>query len=198
MHLRNTHRLREVVKRQNTPTAPSTIGQWESIGCYRCVLFCLFSYEHQLVTHRTSDSVNARTLKTGVGVTGPMTAEACVAQCQSDNFPLAGLEFADQCCSLSFCSRENLILTLVCLVCDTAISNGGEPIAANLCNMACQGNSTELCGGPNALNVFNFTGTITGPPTVQPPAGGGGANPVFVVDTPGVLPTGWAYSGCYL
>ncbi|KLO11660.1 galactose oxidase [Schizopora paradoxa] len=150
------------------PVAPSTIGQWVSVGCY-------------------NDSVNARTLQTGVGVTGPMTPEACVAQCQSDNFQLAGVEFADQC------------------FCDTGISNGGGPIDANFCNMACQGNSTELCGGPNALNVFNFTGTITGPPTLQPPAGGGGGggidntgNPVFVIDTPGVLPSPWAYSGCYV
>lgn len=109
--------------------------------------------------------------------------------------------FVDTSC---FCN-DSFHLILCCPVCDTAISNGGGPIDANFCNMACQGNSTELCGGPNALNVFNFTGTITGPPTLQPPAGGGGGggidntgNPVFVVDTPGVLPTPWAYSGCYV
>ena len=66
--------------------------------------------------------------------------------------------------------------------------------------MVCQGNSTQLCGGPNALNVFNFTGTITGPPTVNPPAGGGGGGnngaPVFPVDSG--LPTTWEYSGCYV
>ncbi len=90
------------------PLAPPTIGQWESIGCYRCAFSP--SYEHQLVTHHISDSVNARTLQTGVGVTRPMTADACVAQCQSDNFPLAGLEFADQCCTFFLMLSRELFI----------------------------------------------------------------------------------------
>jgi len=106
------------------PSVRSPIGQWTSMGCF-------------------SDSVTARTLRTAVGVNGPMTEEACVAQCQSEKFGLSGVEFSSEC------------------FCDTVISNGGLPIPASSCNMACQGDSSELCGGPNALNVYNFTGTAT-------------------------------------
>lgn len=65
--------------------------------------------------------------------------------------------------------------------------------------MPCQGNATEFCGGPNRLNVYNFTGVLTVPPT--PPAGGGGgaapAGPPPPPVTAG-LPTDWKYFGCYV
>ncbi|KAH8113137.1 copper radical oxidase [Phellopilus nigrolimitatus] len=125
-----------------------------------------------------SDDVNNRTLSTPVGVQGDMTVPACVSACQADNFPLAGLEFATQC------------------YCDTAIEGAGVPETSG-CDMSCQGNSSTLCGGANRLNVYNFTGTITGPPVVNPPAGGGGANPDVHPATTG-LPTPWNYSGCYI
>lgn len=83
--------------------------------------------------------------------------------------------------------------------------------------MACAGNSTELCGGPNALNVsailmlflscvligsgqvYNYTGTITGTPGV-PPGGGGnpGTGPVLVNPVQSGLPNNFTYSGCYV
>ena len=100
--------------------------------------------------------------------------------------------------------------------CSTAITNGGAPIAASLCNMACAGNSTELCGGPNALNVstvllfpsrdlivsvqvYNYTGTITGTPGV-PPGGGGdpGTGPVLVNPVKSGLPNNFTYAACYV
>ena len=136
-----------------------------------------------------SDDVNNRTLSTPVGLTGanansPMTVELCVAACQEDNFPLAGLEFATQC------------------FCGTAILGTGAPVSDDEgCNMACQGNATELCGGANRLNVYNFTGTISGPPTLNPPGNGGGGG---TTPNPNVnpvldgLPSPWNYSGCYV
>jgi hypothetical protein len=125
------------------------------------------------------DDVNNRTLSTPVGVNGDMTVPACVAACQADNFPLAGLEFATQC------------------YCGTSIQGTGEA-ASSGCDMACQGNASTLCGGPNRLEVYNFTGTLSGPPVVNPPGGGGGgadpnAHPVLMG-----LPTPWNYSGCYV
>lgn len=107
-----------------------------------------------------------------------MTVPACVAACQADNFPLAGVEFSTQC------------------YCGTDIEGTGAP-ATSGCNMACQGNSTTLCGGADRLNVYNFTGTITGPPVVNPGGGGGVVNPDVSPVTSG-LPTPWAYSGCYV
>ena len=44
-------------------------------------------------------------------------------------------------------------LTVPVAVCDTQIENGGAPTPLTDCNMACAGNGTELCGGPNRLNV---------------------------------------------
>lgn len=127
-----------------------------------------------------SDDVDDRTLPTGVGVDGDMTVPACLAACQADNFPLAGLEFATQC------------------FCGTAIGGTGAP-ATSGCNMVCQGNSSTLCGGADRLNLYNFTGAITGPPVVNPPpgGGGGGANPNVQPVLDG-LPTPWNYSGCYV
>ena len=126
-----------------------------------------------------SDDVNNRTLSTPVGVTGEMTVPACVAVCQADNFPLAGLEFASQC------------------YCGTSFEGEGAPIDSG-CNMACQGNSSEFCGGSNALNVYNFTGTITGPPNTNPGGGGGEASNPDVSPVLTGLPTPWNYSGCYV
>jgi hypothetical protein len=39
--------------------------------------------------------------------------------------------------------------------------------------MACAGNSAELCGGPNRLNVYNYTGTDL-PTSGGGSTGGGG------------------------
>lgn len=41
--------------------------------------------------------------------------------------------------------------------CGLEFDNGGAPIAISDCNMACAGNSSEFCGGPNALNVCAST-----------------------------------------
>jgi len=85
--------------------------------------------------------------------------------------------------------------------CASAISNGGAPAAATDCNMVCQGNSSEFCGGPNRLNLYNYTGTdLPVVPGAGAGAGGGGnggtAVGVFPVLTG--LPTGWAYNACWV
>ena len=40
----------------------------------------------------------------------------------------------------------------VCIVCGNTISNGGAP-ATDGCNMACAGDATRLCGGPNRVGT---------------------------------------------
>ena len=64
--------------------------------------------------------------------------------------------------------------------------------------MACSGNSSETCGGPDALNVYNFTGS--GLPATGGGGGGGGGG-----DGDGALfnvlsgvPTGWSYNACWV
>ncbi|KAI0364868.1 galactose oxidase [Pilatotrama ljubarskyi] len=128
-----------------------------------------------------NDSVNARVLSFGIDVDGPFTVEGCTAACFSANFPIAGMEFAAQC------------------FCDTAIDNGGAPTPLTDCNMACSGNSSEFCGGPNRLNVYNFTGTLPGPPNEGGGGGGGGGNPpIDVSPVHEGLPSPWTYAACYV
>ncbi|KAI0925387.1 hypothetical protein AcV7_005644 [Taiwanofungus camphoratus] len=142
-------------------TVPS-VGLWVSLGCY-------------------NDSVNARTLAVSPAVQS-VSVETCTEACYNDGYPLAGLEYADQC----FCGLE--------------FDNGGVPIPLSDCTMPCAGNSSEFCGGPNALDVYNYTGTLPNGPTNPGGGGGGGgggsSTPVYPV-TSG-LPSPWEYAGCYV
>ncbi|KAG6919683.1 hypothetical protein DXG01_002626 [Tephrocybe rancida] len=61
--------------------------------------------------------------------------------------------------------------------------------------MLCAGNPQEFCGGPNRLNVYNYTGTNL-PPQLPGGGGGGGGTPVFPVTS--VLPGNFTYAGCYV
>lgn len=64
-----------------------------------------------------------------------MTIEGCTDACFNAGYPLAGTEFATQCfCGLQF-------------------TNGSAATPLTDCDMACAGNGTEFCGGPNRLNV---------------------------------------------
>lgn len=47
--------------------------------------------------------------------------------------------------------------------CGNTFSNGGAPTAAGDCSMVCSGKSSEICGGPNRLNVYTTSsGTSNG------------------------------------
>ncbi|KAF8346390.1 glyoxal oxidase N-terminus-domain-containing protein [Amanita rubescens] len=71
--------------------------------------------------------------------------------------------------------------------CGNAIVNGGAPATASDCNMVCAGNSSEFCGGPNRLNVYNNTGAVTAN------GGPGGIGPVLTG-----LPGTWSYNACWV
>ncbi|MCJ1478593.1 hypothetical protein MMC13_007274 [Lambiella insularis] len=74
-----------------------------------------------------------------------MTNEACQSFCASHNFPIAATEYGVECyCGLRL---------------DPTTSLGQN---CKFSSMVCSGNSSELCGGPNLLNVFNST-TYSGP-----------------------------------
>ena len=59
--------------------------------------------------------------------------------------------------------------------------------------MLCSGKSSEFCGGPNRLNVYNYTGTDLGTG-----GGGGGGSPLGPFPVLSGLPTGWAYNACWV
>lgn len=46
----------------------------------------------------TSDSAT-RALPHGTGVTGSVTVESCTTACYNAGYPLAGMEYADECCA---------------------------------------------------------------------------------------------------
>ncbi|RFU31980.1 hypothetical protein B7463_g4374, partial [Scytalidium lignicola] len=110
-----------------------------------------------------TDSVNARSLSYAAGVPGgptAMTVELCESTCLAAGYSYAGVEYADEC------------------YCGNALQNGGAPAPDGNagCNMACDGNSGETCGGANRLNLYQYSSST--------PSGG---NP---------LP-GWTFQGCY-
>ena len=93
---------------------------------------------------------NPRTLLNFQQVTGgsaAMTIELCTAACKSGGYTLAGLEYSGEC------------------YCDNSYHNGGGPAPDGnaLCNMPCNGNTAETCGGPNRLSVYSYAAPVVGP-----------------------------------
>ncbi|KAF8263707.1 WSC domain-containing protein [Lactarius quietus] len=87
-----------------------------------------------------NDSAKRRTLTKQVSVQGGPynnTVENCVNSCQSAGYNWAGVEFAQQCW------------------CDKGIMNN-DPIDAKNCLLACSGDSTENCGGADALVLYGY------------------------------------------
>ncbi|KAI1327871.1 WSC domain-containing protein [Xylariaceae sp. FL0255] len=78
----------------------------------------------------SQDNLNATT----------MTTEACLASCLAGGYPFAGTEYASQCW------------------CGVVIGNG-TALAADqtTCNMPCNGDSDEICGGPALLSLYVAT-----------------------------------------
>lgn len=69
-----------------------------------------------------------------------MTNELCQSTCLAAGFSIAGTEYAGECW------------------CGNAIINGGGPAPnGNVgCNMPCKGNTAEICGGPDRLDVWQY------------------------------------------
>jgi hypothetical protein len=103
-----------------------------------------------------------------------MTVEACTTACQAGGFSFAGVEYGGEC------------------YCANAITNGGAP-ATDGCNMACNGNSAESCGGPNRINLYSYTGGGSNPTSTTT-----ATSSTTTVATPTGIPEGWAYKGCWV
>ncbi|KAJ5652587.1 WSC domain protein [Penicillium longicatenatum] len=80
-----------------------------------------------------SDTTLTRTLAASFNVAG-LTNEKCQATCKANGYVYSGTEYGSQC------------------FCGNTIDNGGAP--ASGCGTACAGDSTEICGGSNALSLF--------------------------------------------
>ena len=93
-----------------------------------------------------SEATNGRALS---GLQNPIpantvTVESCASACTS--YAYFGVEYSGEC----FCGNT--------LAAGSASVVGSTP-ATTQCNMACSGNSTEYCGGPNRLNMYGSNGT---------------------------------------
>jgi hypothetical protein len=79
-----------------------------------------------------------------------MTIEACQTACSSAHYTYAGVEYGQEC------------------YCATSILGAATIADDGRCNMACAGNSTEICGGPNGINIYqNSDSQSSGPTTLQ-------------------------------
>lgn len=109
------------------------------------------------------------------GNANTQSIEQCTATCQKASYQYAGVEYGGEC------------------YCDNVIRNNGPASDGSAqCNMKCNGNATETCGGPDRLNMYKFFG---GSATTT-------SNNVATTTTTPVssatLPPGWKYSGCYV
>lgn len=135
-----------------------------------CLLTRVVTRSLLVLFFSTSDNDGGRTLPNQVTVSGN-TIEECTSACYSAGYILAGAEYSAECW------------------CGSSIEAGGAPTSASDCNMVCTGNSSEYCGGPNRLNVYNYTGTL---PTETETTSPSDVNPV-------AHPTGnWTYNGCWM
>ncbi|PNH62600.1 hypothetical protein VD0002_g5514 [Verticillium dahliae] len=134
------------------------------------------------------DGAGGRTLSNGIGSipASGMTVAKCLAACRAGNYKLGGVEYGGEC------------------YCDNSLKNGGAP-AVDGCNMLCNGNTTEYCGGPDRLNLYNYkevvdvssTVTTTPEPTEVASAistsTSTSARPVATG-----YPSGWSEQGCWV
>jgi len=83
-----------------------------------------------------SDDPSARLLHDFEASVSPLTVEACIDTCNAKGLALAGVEFGQEC------------------FCGNAIEGDQGLISRSSCDTACTGNSKELCGGANAINLY--------------------------------------------
>lgn len=75
-----------------------------------------------------------------------MTIENCLSTCQSNGYWYAGVEYGSQCWCDDFIQPY---------------SYSGLCIDLSQCNMKCNGNAGEWCGGSNALNIYSYSPYLT-------------------------------------
>jgi len=83
-----------------------------------------------------TDTSTSRTLAAASFTNSTMTVESCLSFCASGGFSFAGVEFSSEC------------------YCDYALQDTGTLTSSGNCDMPCSGNSTELCGAANFVDVY--------------------------------------------
>jgi hypothetical protein len=83
------------------------------------------------------DSVYGRTLAHQVQVSGGNSVSGCTSACKAAGYKIAGVQWSSEC------------------FCDNTI-NFDRPNGLEGCDMVCDGNTLEYCGGSQKLNVYMF------------------------------------------
>lgn len=68
-----------------------------------------------------------------------MTPESCFNICGTSGWLYAGLEYGEECW------------------CGTQLSKAAALVDSSVCNVNCTGDATKICGGPEALSLYNGT-----------------------------------------
>ncbi len=126
-----------------------------------------------------------------------MTIENCQAFCTREGYPIAGLEYGRECWCGNSLSASNPIQS--------------PATCASIPQMVCAGNTTQYCGAPNLITLWNNTASVRGQApsgTSTAPGGSGTAtpNPATTSAVPVNTPTAGVttivdnkalYVGCY-
>ena len=135
-------------------------------------------------TDNTNGMRALTTVEATAGGSGKMTIAYCVSACQAAGFSLAGAEYGGECW------------------CGNSFQNGGGPApdGSSSCNMPCNGNSSEYCGGPNRLEAYKLVNNpVTTTTTTAVSATGTGAGTSATATGPSIVQTIGSYNfvGCY-
>jgi hypothetical protein len=83
--------------------------------------------------------------------------------------------------------------------CGNSFSNGGGPAPDGSagCNMACNGNTSETCGGPNRLSLYDYNDAIATVVTTTKTASSTAVSGTSSASSIPMVPAGWYSLGCY-
>ncbi|KAJ3314470.1 hypothetical protein HDU76_002415 [Blyttiomyces sp. JEL0837] len=110
---------------------------------------------------------------------GVMTLDYCLGVCQSVGAGFGGVEYGSEC----YCGDGSVAMA--------------QPVSTG-CTMACQANANEVCGGPNAISLFQNLNTSV--PTTTTTTSIVATSPTSTTSTstaPTPTTTGWSSIGCY-
>jgi hypothetical protein len=138
----------------NMPCNGNTNNNESCGGSNRLNLFKMLTYSGPVIAPGSSgytyagcfnDTVGSRTLSYTADITN-FTVEVCLSACHVRGFKYAGVEYSREC------------------YCDNSLRNGGTLAIDGeaQCNMACDGNKREFCGGPVRLNMYVASDSQTG------------------------------------
>jgi hypothetical protein len=95
-----------------------------------------------------------RALDRGLGGFDDLTPDKCQSLCEAQGFSLAGVEYGRECCRLTIPPDMTPSLTKCHIDCGNTVFGNNRPASADTCSMACAGDSTQTCGGANAISIY--------------------------------------------